>query len=101
MPWRTAKEARSHKSDLTPAEAKTWAKIANSAYEHCISGGGDDAKCAPKAIRIANSAVNKQRNSQMDREMLEQAGLGAYLSIEPEFAFDDGEDDEDACLPGP
>ena len=100
MPW-TPAEAKQKKSDLTGAEAKTWAKIANSAYDRCVSDGGDDAKCAPKAIRIANSAVNKQRDSKMDREMLQQAGLGACLAAEPDPTFDDGENDDDACLSGP
>ena len=56
MPW-TAKDAKSHKKGLTDAQAKKWAKIANSALASCQAKNGTD--CEARAIRIANSQVGK------------------------------------------
>ena len=57
MPWKTS-DVDSHKKGLTDAQKKKWVSIANSALASCIKGGGSDATCAPKAIRIANSKVS-------------------------------------------
>jgi Putative phage serine protease XkdF len=56
MPWQ-ASDAKRHKAGLTPAQAKTWAKVANDTLSRCQDAGESD--CDGKAIRIANAAVDK------------------------------------------
>lgn len=60
MPWDKV-SAKKHKVDLTDSEASTWAKIANDALKSCKDEGKSD--CDAHAIRIANSAINKARES--------------------------------------
>lgn len=57
MPW-SAKDAKGKKKSLSPAQATTWAKIANSVLKQT----GDEGK----AIRIANAKAKtntKKRGS--------------------------------------
>lgn len=56
MPW-TASDATKHKKGLTPKQAQTWAKVANSALASCEKQGKAD--CDGYAIRVANAAVTK------------------------------------------
>ena len=62
MPF-TPAEARNHKKDITDAEAKTWAAIANSVYARCMADKGEDSRCAGMAIRVASDRVNQARKS--------------------------------------
>lgn len=70
MPW-TPKDSLKHKKGLTPAQQKTWAKIANSALQSCLNKGGAD--CEGSAIRIANSQVGGKKEMAEDeaRERIE------------------------------
>jgi hypothetical protein len=54
MPW-TVKDVANYKKGLTPEQKKNWVKIANAVYKECMDKGGTDKKCAPKAIKVANS----------------------------------------------
>jgi Putative phage serine protease XkdF len=56
MPW-TAADAKTHKKGLSAKEARTWATVANEALSRCQDKGESD--CEGRAIRIANSVVNK------------------------------------------
>ena len=58
MPW-SVNEVDKHRKGLGKSQKKTWVKIANGALKTCISEGGDDKKCAPRAIRIANAHFEK------------------------------------------
>ena len=60
MPW-SPKDSLKHKKGLTPAQQKKWASIANSVLTDCESDNGSD--CEGKAIRIANSQVDKSIDS--------------------------------------
>ncbi len=81
MPW-VPSDAEKHKTDATKAEAKVWAKTANSALASCMSSGGTDKACSGKAIRIANSVVNKNRKgSSMSTEVLVMGDVD--LGFEP------------------
>ncbi len=54
MPWKV-EDVDHHKRGLTAKQKAKWVLIANDALGACIKNGGDDASCAPRAIRIANS----------------------------------------------
>jgi hypothetical protein len=56
MPWQ-ASDASKHKKGLSAKQARTWAKVANSALARCQAAGESD--CEGSAIRQANSAVDK------------------------------------------
>jgi hypothetical protein len=56
MPW-TSKDVDEHKKGLSAAGKKKWVATANAILSECISKGGTDKECAPKAIRIANSSI--------------------------------------------
>jgi hypothetical protein len=58
MPW-TVSDVDSHKKGLSPSQKKSWVKVANSIYKDCMTKGGTDKTCAPKAIRIANSKFSE------------------------------------------
>ena len=58
MPW-TVADVDSKKKGLSPEQKKKWVKIANATYKDCMSKGGSDKTCAPKAIRIANSKFSE------------------------------------------
>lgn len=57
-------DVNKHYKGLTSAQKKTWVKVANTALSACMAKGKSDAVCAPSAIRIANSAVNKMKNKE-------------------------------------
>ena len=66
IPWKP-EDAKKHKKGLSKEQQKKWAKIANSVYNDCMKEkGGSDSKCAPKAIRIANSKVGGNKNQEGD-----------------------------------
>jgi|GEM_PF-1186205 len=52
MPW-VVNDVDKHKKGLTPAQKKTWVKVANGVLKACQKTKGKD--CEGKAIRIANS----------------------------------------------
>jgi uncharacterized protein YdaT len=56
MPW-SPSDVDKHKKGLDEAQKKKWSSIANAIYKDCMEVKNDDANCAPKAIRIANSKV--------------------------------------------
>ena len=53
----TAADAKTHIKDLTAAQSKAWAQIANKALADCQAKGGED--CEGRAIRIANAAAKR------------------------------------------
>lgn len=57
MPW-TAADAGKHHKGLSAAQKKKWAATANAVLSECKESGGSD--CEGKAIRVANSVVNKK-----------------------------------------
>jgi hypothetical protein len=61
MPW-APKDALTHKKGLTPSQQKKWASIANSVLAQCEKDQGSD--CEGKAIRIANSQVDKSLDTE-------------------------------------
>jgi predicted RNA-binding Zn-ribbon protein involved in translation (DUF1610 family) len=64
MPW-TASDAEEHtKKADTEAKQKKWAKVANSALESCIEDGGKQDECEGRAIRIANAAMDEEKERQ-------------------------------------
>lgn len=56
MPW-TIDQVDEHKTGLSDRDKRTWVAVANSVLKKCMDDGGDDASCAPKAIRQANGVV--------------------------------------------
>ena len=58
MPWKT-EDVEHHKRGLTTKQKAKWVETANGALSACIGNGGDDASCAPRAIRIANSQFSE------------------------------------------
>jgi uncharacterized protein YdaT len=58
MPW-TVKDVDDFKKGLTPEQKKKWVKTANAVYKECMNKGGTDKKCAPKAIKTANSKFSE------------------------------------------
>ena len=60
MPWKSS-DADSHRKGLNPAQKKKWCDIANGVLADCMKKGGNDATCAPKAIRIANSKFDEPK----------------------------------------
>jgi hypothetical protein len=64
MPW-TVKDVDRHKKGLTPAQKKEWVRVANAIYGECMSKGGSEKTCAPKAIRIANSKFVEESSEEI------------------------------------
>jgi len=61
MPW-SAASAKQKKADMTDAEAKIWARVANDALARCLKDGKKSrGACETSAIRIAHSVINKRR----------------------------------------
>lgn len=95
MPW-TSEQARQHKKDLTDAEAKTWAKIANAERSRCLSKKeGDESHCDGQAIRVAGAAINNARKKATASEVTTNAphGEGGMLTTSM------GGDDEGCVCP--
>jgi len=63
MPW-TINDVDRHNKGLSRKEKRKWVSVANSALKMCMSKGGDDASCAPKAIRIANGVVKRNKTQE-------------------------------------
>ncbi|MCD6192761.1 MAG: hypothetical protein J7L26_04740, partial [Candidatus Aminicenantes bacterium] len=83
IPWGIG-DVDKHKKGLSPAQKKQWVKIANSVYDRCIKDGGDDAKCAPMAIRIANSKVTSEmRTFRYVTQLKETEGDGLWYDLMP------------------
>lgn len=55
-PW-GIEDVDKHNKGLGKQQKKKWVSVANNVYKKCLSDGGDDKSCAPKAIRIANSSM--------------------------------------------
>jgi hypothetical protein len=70
MPW-TSSDVDSHKKGLSAKQKRQWVHIANSMYESCMSDGGSDETCAPRAIRAANGTVGKSLDTADLRLVLE------------------------------
>jgi len=60
MPWTLENVDKKHKG-LTKKQKQTWVSTANSVLKACLADGGEESACSAKAIRIANSAVNKMK----------------------------------------
>ena len=58
MPW----SASDAPGGLTQAQKARWARIANSALNACIDGGGSTSSCEGAAIRAANATVGGNMN---------------------------------------
>ena len=58
MPW-TTETMQKHRAGLSMSQRRKWCRIANGILSKCISNGGDDTSCSPKAIKIANSNFEK------------------------------------------
>jgi hypothetical protein len=77
MPW-TVGDVDAHKKGLTSKQKKQWVEVANSVLSRCMTDGGTDATCAPKAIRQANGVagnqlhVNVSNNDYVIREEMHQ-----------------------------
>jgi len=67
MPW-TKDDVDSHKGGLTDKQKELWVKVANAELDKCVSKGGNDKVCAPKAIRIANSVVDGMKENEWESE---------------------------------
>jgi len=64
MPW-TVDKVDEHRKGLSDSQKKKWVRIANGVYKTCLAEGGDDKKCAPRAIKIANSSFEKKAKRQV------------------------------------
>lgn len=56
MPFKT-EDVERHNRGLSDSKKAQWVAVANSVLKKCMEDGGDDASCAPKAIRQANGVV--------------------------------------------
>lgn len=56
MPFKI-EDVEHHNRGLSDAKKAQWVAVANSVLKKCMDDGGDDASCAPKAIRQANGVV--------------------------------------------
>jgi hypothetical protein len=74
MPW-SVSDVDSHKKGLTPEQKKKWVSIANGIYKECLSKGGTDKTCAPKAIRIANSKFSEEPIMQIETLKISKKAL--------------------------
>jgi putative serine protease XkdF len=61
MPW-VAADADRHKKGLSAKQKRQWAHVANSALARCQAESGTD--CEGRAVRQANSAVDKSFDSE-------------------------------------
>lgn len=66
MTWH-ASDADRHRKDLTEDQKKKWASTANAVFTQCMASGGNKAQCEGKAVRIANSKINKPFNSGLSK----------------------------------
>jgi len=65
MPFKI-EDVERHNRGLSDAKKAQWVAVANSVLKKCIDDGGDDASCAPKAIRQANGVVAVHEDVQVD-----------------------------------
>jgi hypothetical protein len=56
MPW-TENDVEKHKKGLSATQKRQWVHVANGVLAKCKADGGDDASCAPRAIREANGVT--------------------------------------------
>ena len=78
MPWQ-ASDAKRHKAGLTPKQARQWASVANDALSRCEKAGESD--CEGRAIRQANSAVDKSAES-TDLRLVVEASIAKYDDVQ-------------------
>lgn len=72
MPW-TIKDVPQHVKGLTPHQAQVWVAAANNALAECEKSGGSN--CDATAIRIANAAAQKVKESGIPEDILPAAQL--------------------------
>jgi len=82
MPWKTSDVDRFVKG-LSRKQKRKWVAIANSSLKACMDGGGDDATCAPKAIRTASGVIKKDKEKEMSMNI--QADLPIEADEENEL----------------
>jgi len=61
MPWHKKDSLKYHKG-LTSIQQTKWAEVANTVLKECLIDGGKQSECEGKAIRLANSIVNKMKS---------------------------------------
>jgi hypothetical protein len=86
MPWTTGDVDRFSKG-LSRKEKRKWVAIANSSLKACMDGGGDDATCAPKAIRTANGVIKKDKEKEAVMKLTQEKPVEA----EEEKTLEEGE----------
>lgn len=67
MPWKIA-DVEKHNKNLTTQQKKVWVAAANNALRMCEAKGGKD--CDARAIRIANAAAKRIKESYASPELL-------------------------------
>src|SRR6266581_395967 len=80
MPF-TTRDAHRHKHGMSDRQATRWVAVANSVLSRCISAGGTDASCAPRAIRQANGVVGTPANPSSTNAMLT---VNTALTVQPQ-----------------
>ena len=60
----TIAQVDEHMKGLTQKEKKAWVSIANKSLMDCMDKGGEEPKCAGRALRIANGAMKNMHRMQ-------------------------------------
>lgn len=98
MPW-SAEEARKFKKGLTKNQAQKWARIANSVLSQCLKDGGKQKSCEARAIKVANSKVGNNNNSEEVNGVKKNMNVPAHalrFSEEANISLKDGDDEKPA-----
>lgn len=98
MPW-SAEDAKKHKKGLTKKQAQQWAKIANSVLSQCLKNGGKQKSCEAKAIKVANSKVGDNKNSEEVNGVRKNLNVPAHalrFSEEADISLKEGENEKPA-----
>jgi hypothetical protein len=69
MPW-TPSDAKRHKKNLSPKQARMWAHVANSALSTCLKRGRSRSHCEGVAVRSANAAVGAPARPTSNADLL-------------------------------
>ena len=74
-----------HKKGLSSDQKKKWVSVANGVYKDCMSKGGSDKTCAPKAIRIANSKFSEGGDMYLEKKTeVKRFKSGTFQLVDPE-----------------
>jgi len=69
MPWEPSDATKHTKKAKTDKQKKAWAAAANSALAKCLDDGGTTKTCEARAIRIANSTLEEQEMTLLQKEI--------------------------------